>query len=466
MNKLAKRAWFALVLTLVLLGGMVVIVVRYITDASQWVGFRSNPGVQVSGSLSSYSVCARDGTSLLNTEGSLSYAEEAALRASLLHLLGDGGNVSSYVTDQYGDALTGFDHFNGIHSSSDAQGELKLTISPLVQKTAYYAMQGKKGVVGVYNYQTGEVLCMLSMPTYDPENPPETIYTTDENGNSVVMDEYDSVYFNRFVWSTYIPGSTFKLVTAAAALERMPDIEERVFTCEGSINIGGRQIVCSGGKAHGQIGMEQALSSSCNVTFAQIADELGKELLTEFSDRVRITKPLEFDGLKTTAGSVDLSDADSHAVAWAGIGQAYDQINPCQFMTFVGAVANGGKAAVPYVVEEVTYGGDETYQAKTQMQFYLSLSTSERLAQMMRYAVNNNYIWSCNFAGLRAGGKSGTAERDSGTQDALFAGFIQDADYPLAYIVIVEDGGSGSGTCLPILQQVLNACVSAMDAEA
>ncbi len=462
MNKLAKRAWFAMVLAGVLLGGLAVILVRYFTDASEWVGFRSNPSVQVGGALNSYAVYGRDGTQLLDTEDTIDYSEDAALRASVLHILGDGGNVSSHITDAYGDELTGYSYLSGVSAGT---GELHLTISPMVQKTAYYAMQGKKGAVGVYNYQTGEILCMLSMPTYDPENPPETIYSTDENGEKVVMEEYDSVYFNRFVWSTYIPGSTFKLVTAAAALERIHDIEERTFTCEGSVFIGGRQITCAGEKAHGELTMEQALCKSCNVTFAQLADELGKEILQEYSDRARITNTFRFDGLTTTPGSVRLDAADEHAVAWAGIGQAYDQINPCGFMTFVGAIANSGRAAQPYIVEKVVHGGNEEYEAETQTVSYLNKKTADRLAEMMCYAVDNNYVWACNFAGLEAGGKSGTAERDGGRQDALFAGFSKDPDYPLAYIVVVEDGGAGSSTCLPIVEQVLNAAVAAMAAE-
>ena len=462
MNKLAKRAWSAVILAGILFVGLALIVVRYASDVSKWVGFRSNPSVQVGGVLNSYSVYARDGSMLMDTEGTLSYADDEAVRASLLHLLGDGGNVSSHVTDAYGDELTGFSYLSGIGNGA---GEMRLTVSPMVQKTAYYAMQGKKGTVGVYNYLTGEVLCMLSMPTYDPASPPETIYTTDENGDAVVMDEYDSVYFNRFVWSTYIPGSTFKLVTAAAALERIDDIESRTFTCKGSVWIGGRQITCAGEKAHGQIDMREALCKSCNVTFACLADEMGKEILKEYSDRAHIADSLEFDGLRTAAGSLKLDAADEHAVAWAGIGQAYDQINPCQYMSFVGSIANGGRSAQPYVVASVEHEGKEKHRAETQMQSYLNKDTADRLADLMCYAVDHNYVWACDFAGLEAGGKSGTAERDGGRQDALFTGFLRDPDYPLAFIVVVEGGGAGSSTCLPIVQQVLNASVAAMNAE-
>ena len=464
MNKLAKRAYFTLVLAVVLLGGLILIAYRYATDAPEWVAFRSNSAIQKSGALSSFTVVSSDGVLLLDTAQGASYCTDAAVRSSVLHLLGDGSNTPSDVTGFHGDALTGFDYINGVYSTGEEQGKMTVTVNSMVQAAAFDAMQGKKGTVGVYNYQTGEILCMLSMPTYDIENPPESIYETDENGNRVEKDEYEGLYYNRFIRSLYIPGSTFKLVTAAAAIEHIADIDERTFECHGSIDIGGRAVWCHNENGHGSLTFEQALAKSCNVVFAQIADELGEKILTDYTNRVHITDTLSFDGLTTVKGGIHLSQADRHAVAWAGIGQSYNQINPCQFMTFVGAIANGGKSAVPYVVENVMYGEDTEYCAETKTETYLSKQTSARLAQMMRYAVETNYSWKCNFAGIECGGKSGTAERGDGTKDALFAGFSSDPDYPLAYIVVVENGTSGSDDCLPIVQQVLNACVAAIDA--
>lgn len=465
MNKLARRAYFTLVLAAVLLGGLTVIAYRYATDAPSWAAFRSNSAMQKSGSLSSYTVVSSDGVVLLDTKQGATYCSDAAVRSSVLHLLGDGSNTPSDITGYYGDKLTGFDYVNGVYSSGEETGEMTVTVHSLVQAAAFDAMQGKKGTVGVYNYQTGEILCMLSMPTYDVENPPESIYETDENGNRVEKEEYRGLYYNRFIRSLYIPGSTFKLVTAAAAIEKIPDIDERTFECHGSIELGGRAVSCHNEDGHGTLTFEQALAKSCNVVFAQIADELGGKILTDYTNRVHITETVSFDGLNTVKGGIRLEQADRHAVAWAGIGQSYNQINACQFMTFVGAIANGGKSAVPYAVSQVTYGDDTEYTAQTQMRSYLSKETSARLAQMMRYAVDSNYIWKCNFAGIDCGGKSGTAERGDGTKDALFAGFSSDPDYPLAYIVVIENGTSGSDDCLPVVQQVLNACVAAMDAQ-
>ena len=102
---------------------------------------------------------------------------------------------------------------------------MMLTVSADVQRTALAALDGRKGTVGVYNYKTGEILCAVSSPTYDPDDVP------DVEGNP---ETYEGVYVNRFLHATYTPGSVFKLVTAAAALDEIPDIGSRTFTCEGS----------------------------------------------------------------------------------------------------------------------------------------------------------------------------------------------------------------------------------------
>ena len=133
-------------------------------------------------------------------------------------------------------------------------------------------------------------------------------------------------------------------------------------------------------------------------------------------------------------------------------------------MHFMGAIANGGQAAIPYLVDSVTFGNSTKYEAKTEMgDRLLSGATAEDLAEMMHYAVQNQY-GSWYFNGLYAGAKSGTAERGEGqSANAVFAGFVQDSNYPLAFVVVVEGGGAGATTCAPIIQQVLYSCMVAMD---
>lgn len=453
MNKLAKRAWFALALAGVLLVGLLVIVVRYFKDSPDWVTFQNNPHVYHNGVMDSGTVVDRDGTVLLDVTDGRSYADSETLRKAMLHLLGDTeGNITPYLLNEYGDELIGFDRLNGTHHTGSGSGELRMTLSGDVQRTALNALGGQKGAVGVYNYKTGEVLCMVSSPTFDPLNVPDV---------NADPERYDGVYVNRFLHATYAPGSTFKLVTSAAALSEMDDLQTRTFHCEGSAQIGSETVICNG--VHGDVTFEQALAQSCNVAFAQLAQELGPEVLTRYAERIGITDSIAFDGLVTKRGHFDLSDATTFEAAWAGVGQYTDQINPCQFMVYMGAIANGGEAALPHLVESVTFGGKEKYSAETEMtDRILSRQTANALAETMHYAVVTNYgEW--NFGGLYAGAKSGTAERGEGqAADALFAGFVQDPDYPLAFFVVVEGGGSGSAACTPIVQQVLNACIAAM----
>lgn len=454
MNKLAKRAWFALALAGILSIGLLVIIVRYFTQAQDWVTFQNSPHVYNNGVMDSGMIVSREGTLLLDATHGRSYAEDYTLRCSMLHLLGDTeGNITPYLLNEYGDELVGFDLLNGTHHTGLGSGVLRMTISADAQRTAMNALGGRHGTIGVYNYKTGEVLCMVSSPNYDPCDVPDVA------GNE---EYYDGVYINRFVHSIYAPGSTFKLVTAAAALEYISDIQSQTFYCGGSEEIGGETVICNG--VHGTVNFEEALSESCNVAFAEIAQQLGVRRLSSYVEQIGITDHLRFDGIETAAGHFDVEHATAYETAWAGIGQYTDQINPCQYMHFMGAIANGGQAAIPHLVSRVTFGDSEKYEAKTDMGARLINSdVASELAEMMHYAVQNQY-GSWYFNGLYAGAKSGTAERGEGQNaNAVFSGFVQDSDYPLAFVVVVEGGGGGGSTCAPIIQQVLYSCMVAMD---
>lgn len=456
MNKLSKRTWLTMVLALVLLGGVAVILVRYGLYAPQWAAYRNVAMAGSSnGNIGTYSIVDRNSIELMIEDSGRSYAGSVSVRRAMVHLLGDReGRIQRIILEEYGDELTGYNRFSGIYRGENASGQMTMSISAQAQAAAQDALNGRKGVVGVYNYKTGEILCMVSSPNFDPADPP----VIDESA-----EEYEAVYVNRFTGGRYIPGSTFKLITAAAALEKIPDIETRTFQCEGYVVIDGETINCNG--VHGEIGFNEALCRSCNSAFAQIAVELGGEALMNYALSAGIADSYSFDGYVTRKGSVDLKNAGSQSVAWAGIGQYTDLINPCQYMVLMGAIANGGVAAEPYVVREVRFSDSVKYEAETTMtRRLMGKETAQTLGEMMHYAVENNYgAW--NFSGLYAGAKSGTAEQGSGeANDALLSGFIQDENYPLAFIVIVEGGGAGSTTCTPIIHQVLDACIASMKA--
>ncbi len=458
MKRISHRMVFLLVLMAMLAAGLILFAIQYGMYAADWVTFPGSPHVYAGNNLSSGQVTDREGVLLLENGEGREYAEDAALRRSTMHLLGDRyGYISAPVLNTYAHELVGFSPINGLYSAVEQGSTAELTVYAEVQKAALAELEGRKGTIGIYNYQTGELLCAVTTPTYDPDQMPDV--EGDPTGT------YDGVYLNRLFQTTYVPGSIFKIITAAAALETLEDARTMTFNCTGSCEIGGDTINCNG--VHGTVNLQQALGKSCNVAFGQLAVQLGAETMTAYAEKFGITQPLQFDGITTAAGSFDLEGAADSQIAWAGIGQYTDLINPCQYLTVLGAIANDGSPVQPYLMQSVRSGVLTGYEAKTQkLPAVLKPETTQVLSEMMRYAVTDIYgAW--QFPDLYVCAKSGTAELGpEETPHATFAGFIRDEQYPLAFVVIVEHGGSGSAACAPIAGRVLQACVDAMEREA
>ena len=186
--------------------------------------------------------------------------------------------------------------------------------------------------------------------------------------------------------------------------------------------------------------------------------------MVQYVKNFGITQSLSFDGITTAKGHYDVSAAAPVSFAWSCIGQFNDLVNPAQYMTFMGAIAGGGVAAEPYLVSRVTSGEDVTYEARTtKTDRMMTEEVAETLAGYMRNNVITIY-GDGNFPGLRVCAKSGTSELGGGQRsNAMFAGFVQNEDYPLAFIVVVENGGFGASTCVPVLSKVLAECKLVMD---
>ena len=458
MNRIAGRAWALLLIVGVLLGGLGFFLYEYVAEAGDWVLHSGNPHVyedaQQQLQLTNGTVVDRDGQFLMDLSGRGTYTTDRLSRMAMLHWLGDrAGYISAPALTHYTKEMLGYDPINGIYQYGGQGGEATLTLSAAVQKAALEALGDRKGTVAVYNYKTGELLCAVTTPTYDPDNIP------DFSGNS---SAYEGVYLNRFLQAAYIPGSIFKIVTTAAALETIPDILQQTFVCTGAYSFGPDKVTCE--RAHGTLDLKNAMMRSCNCAYAQIAVQLGRETLKSYVERFGVTKPVRFDGITTVKGNVDLEHAAAVELAWSAIGQHKDQINPCAFLTFVGAIANGGQGVGPYVVKSVTIGGKNTYTASiAQGQPIMSQQTAQMLQTLMRNNVEG-YYGDENFHGLTVCAKSGTGEVGGGRKpNAMFTGFVTDEAYPLAFIVCVENGGYGRSTCIPIIAPVLQQCKLVMD---
>ncbi len=457
MNRVSRRASALLLLVLVLAGGLGYFLYEYATLAETWIVSPGSPHVFNSSNIGTGQVVDRSGTMLLNITQSRTYAESLRVRKATLHWLGDRqGRISAPAIAHYGKEMTGYDLVDGLYSYTGERGIATLTLSAEVQATALKAMGDNKGTIAVYNYKTGELLCAVTTPTYDPNDVPDI--EADESG------VYEGIYLNRFIQSAYIPGSIFKIVTTAAALECVPDILDRTFTCDGVYEYGIDKVSCE--RAHGRLNLKNALASSCNCIFGQIANLVGPEDLQNCARQYQITESVKFDGITTAGGNFDLSDAAAVEIAWGGIGQYTDQINPCRYMTFMGAIAGGGEAAQPHLVAKVMLGAETTYEAEP-------VSTGRIMdggiaGTIQDYLRNNvvNVYGSGNFPGLTVCAKSGTSQLGGGQKsNAMFAGFVAEEEYPLAFIVVVENGGYGASTCVPILSKVLAACRDVLDAE-
>lgn len=460
MRRVSQRAWALVALIAVLLGGLGFFLGEFMINANAWVSHTNSPHLFGNSGASAGTVVDRNGSMLLTIGGDSAYAESKNVRKAMLHWLGDReGKINAPLIAGYADEMSRYNLVNGLYSYSDEPGVIELTLSADIQAAALKAMGSQQGVVAVYNYQTGEVLCAVTTPTYDPNDPPQL--TAEELENDPA---YDGLYWNRVTRSTYTPGSIFKIATTAAALETIRDIQEQTFECTGRVEYGPDAVTCE--NAHGTVDLKTAMRKSCNCAYAQIADQLGAATLTRYMDKFGIASSLEFDGITTRAGSFDIAGAADVQVAWAAIGQHTDQVNPMQYMSFMGAIAGGGSGAEPYLVRSVTSGEDVVYEARASKTGRLvSADAAQILTEYMHNNVENNY-GSYNFPGLTVCAKSGTSQVGGDqASNALFSGFVADAEYPLAFIVVVENGGYGSSACVPVLSKVLAACKAEIDSQ-
>lgn len=447
MNRIATRTMALFLLCGLLLGGFVFFLVEYFVKSEDWVLTSGSPHIYTGENIACGVVVDRDGKLLLDLNGGRTYSNIPLLRQATVHWIGDRyGSISAPALPNYAAQMAGFDVINGVYNYGQDGGVAELTLSADVQMAALEAMGDYKGTVAVYNYKTGQLVCSVTTPAYDPDNVPQ--FSEDD-------EQYRGLYVNRFVQSSYIPGSIFKIVTLAAALETNPDIVNKTFVCRGELEIGSEKITCE--DPHWEQTLKQAFCNSCNCAFAEIALHLGADTLTKYVEKFGIVKSVSFDGITTNKGNFQIASNADLNLAWASIGQHLDLVNPCAFMTFIGAVANDGKVTNPYLVEEITVDGIRTYDAGTKYgDQIMSVETAKIVQEYMRNNVTVKY-GANNFPGMTVGAKTGTGEVEGQKPNAMFVGFVDDEKYPLAFIACVEDAGYGKTVCIPIMSKVLAA---------
>lgn len=458
MKSISRRALTLYALIILFLAGGILLYFNLISNADEWAMNRANQHLYYSGNLATAGdIKDTNGEILVTTEdGVRVYNNNKNIRKAVLHTVGDSaGYIASGIQTSFKDELTGYTLTDGVYNLKryGKGNDITLTLNAEVCEVAYKALGTKKGTVAVMNYKTGELVCIVSNPTYDILNKPDDI-NTDTSG------KYDGIYMNRFFSGLYTPGSTFKVITSACAIENIPDIYERTFECKGKVQIGEGYVICNG--THGKIGFEKAMNKSCNVAFALIADELGAEKLTATAERLgfNLTERLTVSGkIKASTSKINLTEAAKLDIGWAGIGQYTTLINPCQMLTVISAIANGGTAVSPYLVEEITTPeGKSDFTAETAvLGEYFTTDVAQKLDEMLRSNVTNQYGDSY-FPKMKMCGKTGTAEisdNEDANPNALFVGYSQLSEMPFAIIVVVEDTTSAISSAVPIASKVM-----------
>lgn len=457
MKQMSRRAILLVICLVVFTIGVAALLVTYAVQADDWTSYPANRHIYNTDAILSGAgkILDRNGEILAQTvDGQRVYHTDAAIRKAVLHTVGDGqGFIETGLQSSYWKELVGYNLVNGVFQPSGKGNDIALTLDADLCAAALKALGSYKGTVAVYNYKTGEILCMVSNPTYDINDPPEV------DGDE---EDYTGLYLNRFLSSSYPPGSTFKLVTAAAALDTFDDMDKRTYTCRKGVEIEGEWVGCTGN--HGTIGFADALAYSCNAYFSQLAVDLGANTLTKYAEKMGYNQTFSMDGIDAKPSTIDLTNIRTIDLAWAGMGQYTNLANPLQALTMVGAIANGGVPVKPYVIESITSpaGIPQHIRLIKTGKRMLSRETANTLSDMMRTTVQKNYKDS-RFSGLEVCAKTGTAEINTGVDPhAWIVGFVRQESCPLAFVVVAENGDLASGTALRIASAVLQEAKKAV----
>lgn len=429
MKKINRRAFSVLIIALAVIFGLGVYILRYVDHGQDWALYFSRANSGSTGELTD-----RNGQLLAAFSATENlFSEDAEARIANYHVTGDyWGRTGTGVLSSFWNDMQGFDLLTGTTKAESSSWQLN--IDSELSKTAYRALDGRNGAVLLMDYTTGELLCMVSSPAVDPAD--------------ADAEPPDGAYINRCLSAAFVPGSVFKLVTAAAAIENIPDIYQRSFYCEGTYTIAGVDINCSG--THYTQTFEQALANSCNCAFAQIAVMIGQDTLLEYVKDFGFLSAHSLDGIPTAAGTFPTEFVGDPELAWAGIGQSTDTVCPYTMLRYVSAIANNGVLCEPKLIMD----GKDAVKSRL-----IEAGTAQKLQEMMSYNVAAGY-GSDRFPGVNICAKSGTAELGDGTSHAWFTGFLQDEAHPYAFVVMIERGGGGLTNAGAVANTLLQAAVN------
>jgi penicillin-binding protein 2 len=342
---------------------------------------------------------------------------------------------------------------------------LYLTVDMDLQRYIEAIMGRQKGSIIVMDVRTGEILAATSKPDYN------VLWFV----NGITMDKWkelnenpDKPMFNRIVQSGYAPGSTFKMITAAAGLEEGLVTPETYFSCKGVFMLGGNRFRCWNPYGHGGVNLSYAITQSCDIYFYNLAWKLGINKLARYArmfglgEMTGVDLPNERRGLIPTTDYFDSrygrDNWKAGTVVNLGIGQGEILVTPVQMVQYVSIFANRGTYYTPHFVR---YVEDQAGIHKAEFTEHRVPVRSEHM-DLIRYAmwtVVNAYSGTGKKAAIKAAhaaGKTGTAENVHGNYHGWFIGFAPYTNPEIAVVVLMENGGEGSDVAAPMSARVMS----------
>lgn len=349
-------------------------------------------------------------------------------------------------------------------------GDVVTTLSGEAQKAAFKGLGSKTGAVVAIEPSTGKILALASTPSYDPGSFAGYHNKDSEAWNALEKDK-EKPKLNRALREIYPPGSVFKVVTAAAALEsgKITDINAPTDTPEGwkiplsTMPMKNHAVGCANAS------LNEALRISCNSVFAKLGDDVGRDKMLEMAQKFGFNSE-QFVPVRAVASVYD-KNADRGGNALSSIGQFNTATTPLQMAMVTAAIANDGKLMKPYMIDELRAPNLDVIK-KTEPEELsrpISQKTAQQLQSMMENVVENGTGQNAALGGgVKVGGKTGTAQHGERNSKRPYAWFISyartDQGSPVAVAVIVEDSAgidrediSGGGLAAPIAKAVMKA---------
>ncbi len=337
---------------------------------------------------------------------------------------------------------------NIINDEEIKANSIVLTLDNELQKIAYDGIGKRKAAVVAIEPSTGKVLAMVSSPGFDP-NKVESLWT------ELREDTENNPLVNRATSGLYPPGSIFKLLTATAAMEA--GMEDYEYNCKGEATFGDKVIHCFKNKAHGNVDLTQALTVSCNTYFASLLEEMGTESLEKVCENALFNTTYNTTVPHSKSSFTANSKTDIALLSQTAIGQGKTLVTPLHMAIVCSAIANGGIAMEPYLVDSVITPSENT-AVKNMPKSLTRIFTSEQaheLTKMMQSVVDNGTASPIALKGIKICAKTGTAENEGEKDHGWLVAFAP-ADNPEIAISIVLENSDGPSKAMPVVKSMID----------